>query len=1012
MAQFGDIIARLFSGGGTRGLSGDSERVLPPGPEHGVYNDFLRRHRTEQDLVADPSWMWSTSASVLRRKSGLYAHLLDQKTDTLADFTDVLVILSQADGKRLRANKESWQERASSALTTRFLVFCDEEDYHLLFPLRPIGFRFLEDGGPEMDGHLVGLKAGEFVTGLMPNLYSGPVESSRAEIAVLVNLPGQWQGYREVGRLYSDQLQFTLGAHWLDSYHHPTLQRPLLYRLQQYADGSLVHVIHPDLQDSYRVKSHTAPDGVSVLSIVDRGNHALAHLILSVVDHDRMPSYEQVPVALGPGIMLPPGKSAEAPQGPPTGTNVTLSGSPHRTVVPLDLDERLFRLRERGALLQKVHFNKFMEGYDVYLGTDGSVQTSMADPAATFQVRGRNVTLIGHRPGLLLDGQPIPVGTAIPLRHDVYIGLGAESVEYRDLSGFAADGWPYLGEIRRSAGGASLVFGGVYRIGRDKSAKVRLPDEPENDNIVWLPGVVAGAMIRSRTGDIPKSRFYTDSIMVASLHAEIDLRDEPELCSLARHCYTFVRRGREIISLSPLDKTGGLLRTRLQSGDEILVGNCVFEINYPPPGAAMETGESLGELAKPPPLSADEIPAAAGLGELGPAPPRPHLTRVDGDSFDESASVSRGAQLALAGSSPSHFGDLIQDKKSGPRLVFDEDFQASFKRAESAPRPLLAEVASALHTDMTELHRVPLSEVELPTQGADGPAEVITEGADRVAPSAVGPTPPTLAPSAPRLDLDVELPDLSAPPPAVRLPSPPTLDPILDARPWVVREDDWQIELSRPARLVVEGWMVTGDITVTNHHRPGVALPENQSRPEQRFAPQEYFQIRVRGDRAEIHTLGAMDARLSVDGEDLLGTAATDRARMLVLRRDDLGRPDFEIGLRLVVDGELPDPRAQLLAFIDPPRVVRAMFTLGLPLRDEREITLGPVQLEAHFDGERLTLRDYLDSYRLGPGRYHPFFVRREGDGWITVPEDGEDVVLEPGDRLMAGATVYRFERA
>ena len=36
---------------------------------------------------------------------------------------------------------------------------------------------------------------------------------------------------------------------------------------------------------------------------------------------------------------------------------------------------------------------------------------------------------------------------------------------------------------------------------------------------VLVSSVGAGATIRARTGEIPKSRFYTDSIMVASEHA-------------------------------------------------------------------------------------------------------------------------------------------------------------------------------------------------------------------------------------------------------------------------------------------------------------------------------------------------------------------------------------------------------------------------------------------------------------------------------------------------------------
>lgn len=1080
MAQFGDILSRLFTGGGTRGLSGDSERVLPP--EGDVFNDFLRRHRTEGDLIADPGWLWSASSSVLRRqKGGLSTHLMDHKSDTIADFTDILFILSQADGRRARG---AWQQKASSLLHTRFLVFCDEEDYHLLFPLRPARFSFLTDGGPEMDGDTLGLRAGEFVTGLLPNLYTGPVEGSRAEISVLANLPGQWQGYREIGRLYNDQMQFTLGTHWLDSFHHKALARPLLYRLQQYADGSLVHVIHPDLQESYRVKSHTATDGVSVLSIVDRRNHPLIHLILSVVEDElgpMTPSVEPVD-APAPGIQLPPGPPVDLLR---SSTAAGLTGSPQRTVVPLDLDSRIFRLRECGALLQRVHFNKFMEGYDVYLGLDGTLQTASSEPAATFQVRGRLVTLVGHRPGLVVDGQPLSVGAAVPLKRNISIGLGNEIIEYRDLSNVAADGWPYLGEIRRSAGNTTLVFGGVYRIGRDKSAKVRLPDEPENDNIVWLPGVVDGATIRSRTGDIPKSRFYTDSIMVASLHSEVDLRNEPTLISLARHCYTFIRRKNEIISLTPVDKAGGLLRAPMQSGDEILVGNCVFEVHFPPAGG-LDHGDDASDQAAPPPLLADDLPAAAGLGERGPRPPAAQFTRVDTDSFDESAGVGRGAQLALAGSAPSSFGEPVQIQKSGPRLVFDEDFDAPFRRVDSLPGvpvPSLAEVAAALHEEPTRPRGVTLADAESPTEGADtatrdrpepfaqpddsqaymevattwmavvgtedlgeptevaepvreAPAEPVRD--EVVEPVLEAPAEPDSSP----IDDDALLAPVEAPSEPVQvLPEeePEPLDepaerddapfdedpaddedllvvPVMAAPPpepgaWVVREEDWQIELARPAHLVVTGWMLRGEAVISNHDRAGIALPENQTEAGQKFAPLEYFSLRIRGPKTELMSLGTPDSRLLRGDKVVQATDDGAHAAMIVTRRDDRGDPDFELRLTLEDDPSLPDPRAQLVRLDLSERVARAMFTIGLPLRAPRALALGPIRASGTFDGMALRLSGYLPSYRSADG-FHPFFVRHGLGAWRTVSEDGADLLLEPGDRLMAGATLYVFSLA
>ena len=120
MAQFGDFIARLFSSGGTLGLSGEASSVFQPGPENAVYKDLLRRHRADQDLVADPSLVWATSA-VLRRRGGLVAHVMSQKSDTVAGFTDILIILNQADWRRaLRDRGEAWLDRLTSLVRDRF----------------------------------------------------------------------------------------------------------------------------------------------------------------------------------------------------------------------------------------------------------------------------------------------------------------------------------------------------------------------------------------------------------------------------------------------------------------------------------------------------------------------------------------------------------------------------------------------------------------------------------------------------------------------------------------------------------------------------------------------------------------------------------------------------------------------------------------------------------------------------------------------------------------------------
>ena len=71
---------------------------------------------------------------------------------------------------------------------------------------------------------------------------------------------------------------------------------------------------------------------------------------------------------------------------------------------------------------------------------------------------------------------------------------------------------------------------------------------------------------------------------------------------------------------------------------------------------------------------------------------------------------------------------------------------------------------------------------------------------------------------------------------------------------------------------------------------------------------------------------------------------------------------------------------------------------------------LGGITAHATWDGERLTLHDYLESYRRPDGTWRSFFVRSDDGSFRTVPEDGAPVVLRPGDQVISGRSVHVFE--
>ncbi|MBM4391596.1 MAG: hypothetical protein FJ090_10785 [Deltaproteobacteria bacterium] len=973
MAQLVDLISRIFSSGRTQGLSGGAEVVLDQDPASAFYLSRLRKHHAEDDLVEHPGQLWSTS-SYGGRKGGLRAHIHAERGAGIASFTDVLMVINEPDAQRVASqgagdNREAWTDRAARRVGDDFAEYCVKEKFELLYGTRPMRFWIVADGGSEMLHQSFGLAPGEFITGLLPNLYVAPASRSRPVIGVHLNLPGAWEGYREVARLHSDQIVLTLGRHWLDNFHHPGLLEPGLYRLQQYPDGSLVHVISPELQDRYLVRADTSEAGPSVLTITETGGRPVAFLVLAVLESGTTqaaaPSEVEAAMVAAeaakpkgkkgvdapPKIALEPLPAVPAPM-PPETTPARAAGlgGRQRTIIPDALEARILTLHERGALLQKVHFNNFMEGYDVYLGPKAQIATAHATPRATIQVRANRVTLVPHDANVRLDGKAAAPGSTLALRGTVEIEVDGIKVEYRDLAGVKAEGWPYLGELRRSGAGTYLEFGAVFQVGRDRRCKVCLPDEPHNENIAWLPSVAGGSTIRSRTGDIPKARFYTDSIMVASTHAEIDLNGEPLVRSLARHCYTYVRRGADVISLFPREGPGGRHETAVQVGDELLVGNCLFHVAFPPAAAP--------QIASPPSNSLPKF-SAADLAAV-----------VDQVRVFTSRTLDPVAPAGLGG-------------------------------AGLAPRPVKG-VPEAPSRRKGKSKTFPDSLNEGPA-----PSLSIAEAPDRSRP----PRPVEVDLGSEKNDsLDI-VPVAAKPSKQVTKPPPPMildeseLDPVVS-----VEERQWQLELSRPARLLQVGWSVHGEFSIGNHRGVDMIVPEVKSFAEQVFLTLDYVRVYARGKKVRVELIQEGEASITIAGGKVRSTESPQGARIAIIRRDANLEPDFDVSLSFAEGAVLPDPRAQLLAIDVGDRLASALFTVGFPLRTPRACRLGPIHATLQFDGEKLTISDYLPSYRTGATGFLPFF-HREGDRpWRTMPEDGSPASLRPGDGLLAGANIYRFE--
>ena len=168
-------VAGLFQSEEARGLSGESASSVALDESNPYYNYRLRRHQTEGDLVGDPGLIWYTSPYVTQRQ-GLGTHVGSEPGDGVANYTDVLLILSEEDHQAAAAGGwEAWATAMQRTLQQEFENHCRRENLQRPHAHRPLGFKVLKDGSPAMDGLSLGLDRGEFVTGLLPNLYTGPV---------------------------------------------------------------------------------------------------------------------------------------------------------------------------------------------------------------------------------------------------------------------------------------------------------------------------------------------------------------------------------------------------------------------------------------------------------------------------------------------------------------------------------------------------------------------------------------------------------------------------------------------------------------------------------------------------------------------------------------------------------------------------------------------------------------------------------------------------------------------
>jgi predicted DNA-binding protein (UPF0251 family) len=548
----------LLHSGTAAGLSGIPSLQLSANPDRDWYLRFLRSHFTTMSLVRHPERLWGPSGSS-KRGSGLESHLLSLAPEGMLSASQLVVILSQAElDEALDLHGSAWVEQVESELQSQVdqLVF-----QRKLRSARGSGLqvRIVRDGERLLGGRVLNLLPGEFVSAMLPNRHVGPPSP---RLGVYVHIPGVFEGFRPATPVQADQLLYTFGTHWLDNFSHPALGEAALYQLRRDAQGRWIHSIHPDHRENFVLKRTAQNGAMDVLTLCD--SHAKPLLDVQLVALERTLD----------GVH-----------------SVSAEPTSPISIVPEEESAGLMSLEECAVLLQKVHFPQVMKGYEVYLSEDGGVSTHVDGMAAILEVRDACACLLSKSKDLKVNGAPLEMGERIALEGLCEIEIGENRLFYKDLSRVNATGWPYLGEIRRGGWQSHLPLGGRYTIGRDPSAWVRLPDMADNRNIRWSDES-ATSSVTSKTGTFARKDFYTDSIMVASEHAVIDLSQGATLENKAKHCHVYVRRASAIVSLMPTRKSG-LHQFQIRAGDELLVGNCVFTVGGQVPVGLDQTAPGL-----------------------------------------------------------------------------------------------------------------------------------------------------------------------------------------------------------------------------------------------------------------------------------------------------------------------------------------------------------------------------------------------------------------------------------
>ncbi len=109
----------------------------------------------------------------------------------------------------------------------------------------------------------------------------------------------------------------------------------------------------------------------------------------------------------------------------------------------------------------------------------------------------------------------------------------------------------------------------------------------------------------------------------------------------------------------------------------------------------------------------------------------------------------------------------------------------------------------------------------------------------------------------------------------------------------------------------------------------------------------------------------------------------------------------------------LPNPRAKLLVIDTQDPMVKAMLTQGVSSTRAIALHMGPVRGRCRVSDSKLVIEDYHETRQDNHGSLIPFYVSRDGSGFLAIEENGAPLLLNDLDRILVGDALYvvRFNK-